>query len=218
MNTFEEEKELVFHHFPHLNPLQKKQIEQLQEVYLYWNERINLISRKDIQHLYLHHILHSVSIAKVIQFLPNTTVLDIGTGGGFPGIPLAILFPDTQFYLNDSIQKKIKAVNDIIKTLQLKNVQTLHQRAETIKQKYDFIVSRAVTTFPEFVKLCQGKIRQKHKHPLPNGILYLKGGNLDAIKEELKDYYNDVLIFNIYDYFFYPYFESKHIIHYAIIQ
>ena len=218
MNTFEEELALVFKHFPELSPLQKKQFAQLQDLYLFWNERINLISRKDIEHLYLHHILHSLSIAKVISFLPNAEILDIGTGGGFPGIPLAILFPETQFHLNDSIQKKIKVVEEIKDALQLKNVSTIHNRAEKIKHKYDFIVSRAVTNFPDFYNLCQGKFKSKHLHSLPNGILYLKGGELVDLQKEMEKYYEDAFIFNIYDFFPYSYFETKRIIHYAIIK
>lgn len=217
MTTFQEELSIVYKHFQDIDVLQKKRLAQLQELYVYWNERINLISRKDIEHLYLHHVLHSLSIAKVIQFLPEADVLDIGTGGGFPGIPLAILFPQTKFYLNDSIQKKIKVVDEIKNALQLNNVITIHQRAEKIKQKYDFIVSRAVAPFPDFIRLCHNKIKNKHKHSLPNGILYLKGGELEALKSEMGTYFNDVLIFNIHDYFPYPYFEIKRIIHYAII-
>ncbi|GIV26841.1 MAG: ribosomal RNA small subunit methyltransferase G [Bacteroidia bacterium] len=217
MSVFQEELKIIYQYFPDLSSEQKKQIELMQDVYMFWNERINVISRKDIEHLYLHHVLHSLSIAKVIQFLPGTSVLDIGTGGGFPGIPLAILFPDVQFYLNDSVQKKIHVVNEVVKVLQLKNVTTLHNRAEKIKQKFDFIVSRAVTNFPDFVKLAQGKIKNKHQHALPNGIIYLKGGELDDLKTELGNYFEDVLIFNINDFFKHDYFETKRIIHYAMI-
>lgn len=217
MNTFEEELQIIFKHFPELNVQQKKQLQQLQELYVYWNERINLISRKDIEHLYLHHVLHSLSIAKTIQFLPDAKVLDIGTGGGFPGIPLAILFPETFFYLNDSVQKKIKVVDEVKLALNLKNVTTIHNRAEKIKQKFDFIVSRAVTNFPDFLKLSNDKIHRHHKHNLPNGILYLKGGDLLSLQTEMGQYYNDALIFNIHDYFPYPYFETKRIIHYAVL-
>ncbi|MCX7728545.1 MAG: 16S rRNA (guanine(527)-N(7))-methyltransferase RsmG [Bacteroidia bacterium] len=218
MDTLKEELEIVFRHFPDLNSIQKKQIIQLQELYFYWNERINLISRKDIQHLYMHHVLHSLSIAKVIQFIPGSDILDIGTGGGFPGIPLAILFPETKFYLNDSIHKKIKVVEEIKKALQLNNVITIHGRAEKIKQKFDFVVSRAVTNFPDFVQLCQNKIGSNHRHSLPNGILYLKGGELNDLKTEMGKYFTDALIFNIFDYFPYPYFETKRIIHWAVIR
>jgi len=218
MDTFAEELNLIFKHFPDISQQQKKQFEQLKDLYLYWNERINLISRKDIEHLYLHHVLHSLSIAKVLQFLPQTKILDIGTGGGFPGIPLAILFPETAFFLNDSIQKKINVVNEVVKSLQLKNVVTIHNRAEKIKDKYDFVISRAVTNFPDFLKLCHNKIKQQHKHSLPNGILYLKGGEIEALQTEMGNYFNAALIFNIYDYFPYPYFEAKRIIHYAIIK
>ncbi len=217
MNTFQEELQILFQCFPSLNQTQKKQIQQLQELYLYWNERINLISRKDIEHLYLHHILHSLSIAKVINFLPDADILDIGTGGGFPGIPLAIIFPNTNFYLNDSVQKKIRVVTEIAQFLRLNNVTIIHDRAEKIKSKYDFIVSRAVTNFPDFVKLCYNKIKSRHLHPLPNGILYLKGGEMSVLEKEMGKYYQDTLIFNIFDYFPYDYFENKRIIHYALL-
>lgn len=217
-DIFQEELQIVFRHFPDLNEIQKKQIIQLQDLYLYWNERINLISRKDIEHLYLHHVLHSLSVGKVIHFLKGAEVLDIGTGGGFPGIPLAILFPETQFYLNDSIQKKINVVNEVKKALQLKNIVTIHNRAEKIKQKFDFIVSRAVTNFPDFLKLSSGKLKNQHRHPLPNGILYLKGGDLSALQAEMGKFFDDALIFNLHDYFPYPYFETKRLIHYAVIK
>lgn len=216
MNTFQEELQLLFQYFPKLNEQQKKQIRQLQDLYLYWNERINVVSRKDIEHLYLHHVLHSLSIAKVINFLKDTEVLDIGTGGGFPGIPLAILFPDTHFYLNDSIQKKINVLTEITKSLSLKNITIIHNRAEKINTKFDFIVSRAVTHFPDFVSICKGKIKHKHLHSLPNGILYLKGGEMQALQIEMGKYFNETLIFNIHDFFPHPYFETKKIIHYAI--
>lgn len=217
MNSFQEERQLIFQYFPHLTDAQKKQLIQLEEVYTYWNERINVISRKDIQHLYLHHVLHALSVAKVIEFLPGAEVLDIGTGGGFPGIPLAIVFPNTQFYLNDSIQKKIYVVEEVKKVLNLQNVQTIHSRAEHIRQRFDFIVSRAVANFQDFLKLCVGKIKLAHKHKLPNGILYLKGGDLNTLEQELGKYYKDVLLFHIHDFFPYPYFENKRIIHYAYL-
>lgn len=216
MNTFDEELNIVYQYFPHLDHHQKKQIQQLQDLYLYWNERINVISRKDIDHLYLHHVLHSLSIAKVVSFLKDSEVLDIGTGGGFPGIPLAIIFPDTHFYLNDSIQKKIHVVKEVVKSLSLKNVSIIHDRAEKISAKFDFIVSRAVTDFPSFMKLCDKKIKSKHLHPLPNGVLYLKGGDIASIQEEMGKYYKDALVFNIYDFFPHAYFETKRIIHYGI--
>lgn len=218
MDIFQKELEIIYKHFPVLNPLQKKQFAQLQELYTFWNERINLISRKDIEHLYLHHVLHSLSIAKIITFLPDAQILDIGTGGGFPGIPLAILFPKTRFYLNDSIQKKIKVVDEIIKALNLNNVITIHNRAEKIKQKFDFIVSRAVAPFPDFLKLTHNKIKTNHIHQLPNGILYLKGGDLQTLQKEMGEYYQPSLIFHLYNYFPYPYFETKQLIHYAVIK
>lgn len=218
MSVFQEELQVIYNYFPDLSAEQKKQLKWMQDVYVYWNERINLISRKDIEHLYLHHVLHSLSIAKIIQFQSGASVLDIGTGGGFPGIPLAVLFPETEFFLNDSVQKKINVVNEVVKGLELKNVTTIHNRAEKIKQKFDFIVSRAVTNFPDFLKLAQGKIKSKHQHPLPNGIIYLKGGEIDGLRAELGKYFEEVLIFNIYDFFKHEYFETKRIIHYAMIK
>lgn len=217
MDIFQQELEIIFKHFSDLNELQKKQLIQLQDLYVFWNERINLISRKDIEHLYLHHVLHSLSIGKIITLLKNTEVLDIGTGGGFPGIPLAVLFPDTLFYLNDSIQKKIMVLNEIKKALQLKNVSTIHNRAEKINRKFDFIVSRAVTNFPDFLKWSQGKIKNKHLHKLPNGILYLKGGDTQLLQTEMGKYFDTALIFNLNDYFPYAFFETKKLIHYAIL-
>ncbi len=217
MNVFQKELQIIFHHFSNINAQQKKQIEQLHEVYMYWNERINLISRKDIEHLYLHHVLHSLSIAKIINFNKDAEILDVGTGGGFPGIPLAILFPETQFYLNDSVQKKINVLNEIKKVLQLNNVVILHSRAEQIKKKFDFVVSRAVANFLDFLKICHGKIKNKHRHTLPNGILYLKGGELKSLETEMGKYFNESLIYNLHDYFPYPYYETKRLIHYPTI-
>lgn len=217
MNIFQEERQLIFQHFPNLTAVQKKQLIQLEEIYTFWNERINVISRKDIPHLYLHHVLHALSIAKIISFLPGAEVLDVGTGGGFPGIPLAIMFPHIPFYLNDSIQKKIHVVNEVKKILHLPNVKTIHSRAEHIRHRFDFIVGRAVTNFQDFLKLSQGKIKSTHRHTLPNGILYLKGGTCDVLQQELGKYYKNSLFFHIHDFFPYPYFENKYLIHYAYL-
>jgi 16S rRNA (guanine527-N7)-methyltransferase len=184
----------------------------LDTLYRDWNEKINLISRKDIDGLYEKHILHSLAIAKVLQFVPGTQVLDVGTGGGFPGIPLAILFPDTHFTLNDSIAKKIKVVNEISVSLGLKNVSTLNSRAEQGNEKYDFIVSRAVTSFPQFYTWVKGKIFTKNKNALPNGILYLKGGELE---EELMNFKNRVKVFDIKEFFEEEFFDTKKIIYYS---
>ena len=167
--------------FPNLSEIQIKQFTDLNDLYLEWNEKINVISRKDIDELYTNHVLHSLAIAKVLSFEDGSKVLDVGTGGGFPGIPLAILFPNVEFHLVDSIQKKILVVNEIAQALNLKNVKAEAKRAENLNSKYDFIVSRAVTQMPKFVDWVKNKILKKHINSLPNGILYLKGGDL---KEE----------------------------------
>lgn len=172
--------DLIFEYFTDLSPLQKQQFQQLDELYRFWNAQINVVSRKDIDMLYLHHILHSLSIAKVIQFLPGEKVLDVGTGGGFPGIPLAILFPETQFHLVDSIGKKIKVVNEVAQALGLSNVIASHARAEQIEGTFDFVISRAVTQLKEFYPWIRNKIRPGGKNTLANGVLYLKGGDLEA--------------------------------------
>src|SRR5690554_5661213 len=177
--------EELMKYFPDLNDHRKEQFSQLEELYTEWNEKINVISRKDIDELYVRHVLHSLAIAKVMKFKPGSEVLDVGTGGGFPGIPLAILFPEVEFHLVDSIQKKILVVKEVTESLELKNVKTEATRAENVKRTYDFIVSRAVTQMPKFVEWVKPKIKKKHINSLPNGILYLKGGDLT---EELKDF------------------------------
>src|SRR3954463_6942207 len=176
---------IIYKYFPHLSDKQKEQFSQLQGLYEHWNAQINVISRKDIELLYERHVLHSLGIAKVMRFKPNTRIMDIGCGGGFPGIPLAILFPASSFYLVDSIGKKIKVVNEIAAALELKNVRAEHKRAEEVKEKFEFIISRAVTEFPTFYKWVQNKISKAQFNTLPNGILYLKGGDLE---EEFKDF------------------------------
>jgi 16S rRNA (guanine527-N7)-methyltransferase len=200
---------LLLKYFPNLTQLQISQFSQLQELYKDWNLKINVVSRKDIDELYLRHVLHSLGIAKVVQFKPNTKVLDVGTGGGFPGIPLAILFPETQFHLVDSIGKKIKVVNDVTEGLGLQNIKTTHGRVEEIKETYDFIVSRAVAQMETFVFWTKGKINKKQQHPIKNGILYLKGGDLS---DELKKY-TSATIYNLPDYFAEDFFETKKVVH-----
>ena len=200
---------LILKYFPNLTQLQISQFSQLQELYKDWNLKINVVSRKDIDELYLRHVLHSLGIAKVVQFNPNTKVLDVGTGGGFPGIPLAILFPETQFHLVDSIGKKIKVVNDVSEGLGLQNIKTTHGRVEEIKGTYDFIVSRAVAQMETFVFWTKGKINKKQQHPIKNGILYLKGGDLS---DELKKY-TSATIYNLPDYFAEDFFETKKVVH-----
>ena len=201
--------DLLLKYFPNLTQLQISQFSQLQELYKDWNLKINVVSRKDIDELYLRHVLHSLGIAKVVQFKPNTKVLDVGTGGGFPGIPLAILFPEAQFHLVDSIGKKIKVVNDVTEGLGLQNIKTTHGRVEEIKGTYDFIVSRAVAQMETFVFWTKGKINKKQQHPIKNGILYLKGGDLS---DELKKY-TSATTYNLLDYFTEDFFETKKIVH-----
>ncbi|HEY4194779.1 MAG TPA: 16S rRNA (guanine(527)-N(7))-methyltransferase RsmG, partial [Mucilaginibacter sp.] len=170
--------DLISKYFPDLTPAQQQQYRQLPELYQFWNNQINVISRKDIDLLFERHVLHSLGIAKVMPFLPGENVLDVGTGGGFPGIPLAIMFPDTQFYLVDSIGKKIKVVTEVAKAIGLKNLKAEHIRAEQAPGQFDFVVSRAVTQLREFYPWVKGKFNKTSKNTLPNGILYLKGGDL----------------------------------------
>jgi len=203
---------LIRKYFPDLTETQIIQFSSLENLYNEWNARINVISRKDIEHLYERHILHSLAIAKVISFVPGTRILDAGTGGGFPGIPLAILFPYADFTLNDSIGKKIKVVNEISSSLGLHNVKTSNARAEQIKGKFDFIVSRAVTTFPEFYSWVKGKIQHMDKNSVSNGILYLKGGELTA---ELKEFSGGIKIYNLNQFFTEEFFETKKLIHFS---
>jgi 16S rRNA (guanine527-N7)-methyltransferase len=199
----------ILKYFPYLTDIQKEQFEKLDFLYHDWNAKINVISRKDIDELYTKHILHSLGIAKIIQFEPGTYVLDVGTGGGFPGIPLAILFPETRFFLIDVIAKKIKVVQAVAEALELKNVKTEQLRAELVKGDFDFIVSRAVTNMPDFVSWVKDKIKKKSKHEFKNGILYLKGGDLT---EELKDF-PKATEYNLSDYFENEFFETKKVVH-----
>nr|WP_315162675.1 16S rRNA (guanine(527)-N(7))-methyltransferase RsmG [uncultured Flavobacterium sp.] len=199
----------ILKYFPNLTDIQKKQFEQLDFLYHDWNEKINVISRKDIDALYTNHILHSLGIAKITKFEPGTYVLDVGTGGGFPGIPLAILFPETRFYLIDVIAKKIKVVQAVAEALELKNVKAEQIRAENVKGDFDFIVSRAVTNMPDFVSWVKTKIKKNNKHELKNGILYLKGGDLT---EELKDF-PKATEYNLADFFEDEFFETKKVVH-----
>jgi len=201
--------ELIQKYFPNLTEEQIFQFAALQELYKDWNLKINVVSRKDIEELYLRHVLHSMGIAKIVEFKPDARILDVGTGGGFPGIPLAILFPETQFHLVDSIGKKIKVVNEVVEGLQLKNVKTTNARVEEIKGNYDFIVSRAVAAMPTFVHWVKGKIAKTSRHELKNGILYLKGGDLT---EELQDY-KSAKIYNLSDYFSEEFYETKKLVH-----
>lgn len=202
--------DLILHYFPDLTHQQKKQFAQLYALYADWNDKINVVSRKDIENLYINHVLHSLGIAKVMSFKPGASVLDVGTGGGFPGIPLAILFPETQFHLVDSIGKKITVVKGVADGIGLTNIKAEQIRAEQIKGEYDFIVSRAVTRIKEFYGWVHRKVKKKSVHDLHNGILYLKGGDLDEELAELKHPYNT---YNLSDYFTEEFFETKKVVY-----
>jgi len=201
--------EILLRYFDNLSEIQKEQFSKLENVYKFWNAQINVISRKDIDDLYLRHVLHALGIAKVQEFKSGSKVLDVGTGGGFPGIPLAIMFPDTDFYLVDSIGKKIKVVQAVADELGLKNIKAEHIRAEKVKGEFDFIVSRAVTNMDDFVKWTKKKITKKQQHELKNGILYLKGGDLTG---ELQNF-PKATIFDLTDYFKEDFFETKKVVH-----
>lgn len=201
--------EQIIAYFPNLTEIQRKQFQQLEALYHDWNSKINVISRKDIDQLYTKHILHSLAIAKIQKFEPGTYVLDVGTGGGFPGIPLAILFPETRFYLIDVILKKINVVKAVAEALELKNVKAEQMRAENVKGDFDFMVSRAVTNMPDFVTWIKDKIKKQQKHELKNGILYLKGGDLT---EELANF-PQATEYNISDFFADEFFETKKVVH-----
>ena len=202
----------IIKYFPNLTDVQKEQFAKLEALYIEWNAKINVISRKDIDELYTRHVLHSLGIAKVMDFKPGADVMDVGTGGGFPGMPLAILFPETNFYLIDVIAKKIKVVQEVANGLGLKNVKAEQKRAETVNRDFDFVVSRAVTNMPDFVKWVRGKIKKEQNHDLPNGILYLKGGDLT---EELQ-VFQKVTLYNLSDYFEGEFFETKKVVHLAM--
>ena len=201
--------EEILKYFPDLSESQKNQFQNLELLYQDWNSKINVISRKDIDELYTKHVLHSLAIAKIQQFEPGTYILDVGTGGGFPGIPLAILFPETRFYLIDVILKKINVVKAVAESLGLTNVKAEQMRAENVKGDFDFIVSRAVTNMPDFVGWVKDKIKKNNKHELKNGILYLKGGDLS---EELKTF-PKAKEYNIADFFENEFFETKKVVH-----
>ena len=206
----DESFKVILSYFPGLTEKQIEQYSLLKNLYADWNSKINVISRKDIDNLYINHVLHSLGIAKVIQFKSGTRVLDVGTGGGFPGIPLAIMFPETTFHLIDSIGKKITVVNEVVNSLQLKNVLATKSRAEESKEKFDFIVSRAVTSLHEFYHWTKSLIRKEGFNILHNGILYLKGGH---IEEEIKALNQDVMIFEMKDFFKEEYFQTKKIVY-----
>lgn len=203
-------REKLKHYFPELNEKQLDLYERFEKEFLQWNDKINLISRKDTENLFVHHILHSLAIAKVCKFKPQCNILDIGTGGGFPGLPLAIMFPETKFFLVDSIGKKIKVVQAITEALELKNVRSMQTRAEKVQEKFDFIISRAVTTFEDFIPWTKGKFSNIRYHDLANGILYLKGGDLT---EELSKVKNPYKVYDISRYFEDEFFETKKVVY-----
>jgi 16S rRNA (guanine527-N7)-methyltransferase len=200
---------LILKYFPNLTEDQVIKFEKLEALYNDWNLKINVVSRKDIDELYLRHVLHSLAIAKVIEFKDGSKILDVGTGGGFPGIPLAILFPKCSFHLVDSIAKKLKVVNEVVEGLEITNIKTTHCRVEEINDTYDFIVSRAVAIMPTFVHWVKGKIAKKQNNDLKNGILYLKGGDLS---EELKKY-KTAKIYSISDFYTEDFYDTKKVVH-----
>ena len=202
--------QLILTYFPDLTEKQIEQFDRLQELYEDWNAKINVISRKDMDQFYVHHVLHSLGIAKVMNFQPGTKILDIGTGGGFPGIPLAILFPDTHFHLVDSIGKKITVVKEVAKALKLGNVEAQQARAESLVRTYDFVISRAVTRMINFYPWVKGKIKREDFNEFQNGILYLKGGDVDEEMEELDKSY---VTYHLSDYFKEDFFETKKVVY-----
>ncbi len=207
--------EQIKYHFPSLSSVQIEQFTVLESLYSHWNEQINVISRKDIENFYERHVLHSLGIAKVLEFKKGTDVLDVGTGGGFPGIPLAILFPDTHFTLVDSIGKKIKVVQEVASALGLKNVTAIHQRAEEVKGKFDFVVSRAVTKMTDFIPWVEKKIKQESIHSLKNGILYLKGGEL---KEEMRLVKQKNKAYHLPLFYKEEFFETKQVVYVKLVK
>lgn len=206
--------DIIKAYFPDFSSRQYEQLSQLDELYRFWNAQINLISRKDIDNLYIHHVLHSLSLVKIITFAKGSKVMDVGTGGGFPGIPLAIAFPEVQFHLVDSIGKKIKVVKEVTTALGLKNVTSEQIRVEEVKDRFDFIVSRAVTTLPEFYTWVEPKFSKKKLHTIPNGIFYLKGGDLTP---EIEPFKKKTTVFEISDFFKEEYFETKKIVYLPVV-
>jgi len=202
--------EIIERYFPNLTVTQRSQMSRLHELYKIWNDQINVISRKDIEQLYERHVLHSLAIYKFIPFQPSSNVLDIGTGGGFPGIPLAIMMPDVKFVLVDSIGKKIKVVNEVASALELKNVQAFHIRAENINEKFDFVVSRAVAELPLLLSWCRSKVKKQQINAIPNGLICLKGGNL---REELKTVKRSAQVFEVSSFFNEEFFETKKLVY-----
>lgn len=205
--------DIILKYFPNLSEVQQQQFAALYDLYTDWNSKINVISRKDITNLYEHHVLHSLGIAKVMQFRPETTVMDLGTGGGFPGIPLAILFPETHFHLVDSIGKKVKVATEIANAIGLKNVITRHCRAEEEKQLFDFVVSRAVMPLADLLKIIRKNIKKEQHNALPNGLICLKGGELER---EVMPVKHQTLMYDLKDYFEEEFFETKKVVYVTI--
>ena len=205
--------DIILKYFPNLSEVQQQQFAALYDLYTDWNSKINVISRKDITNLYEHHVLHSLGIAKVMQFRPETTVMDLGTGGGFPGIPLAILFPETHFHLVDSIGKKVKVATEIANAIGLKNVTTRHCRAEEEKQLFDFVVSRAVMSLTDLLKIIRKNIKKEQHNALPNGLICLKGGELER---EVMPVKHQTLMYDLKDYFEEEFFETKKVVYVTI--
>jgi 16S rRNA (guanine527-N7)-methyltransferase len=205
---------IIFKYFTDLTDIQKKQFLVLSDLYEFWNDQINVVSRKDMSDFLERHVLHSLGIAKIINFEDGTKVLDVGTGGGFPGIPLAILFPKVEFLLVDSIGKKIKVVRAVAQELGLKNVKTAHERAENISEKFDFVVSRAVTRMPAFLKWIEDKFALECNNILPNGVLYLKGGDLTEEMSQVTYHHNS---FNLSDFFSQDFFETKKVVYVQMV-
>jgi 16S rRNA (guanine527-N7)-methyltransferase len=205
--------DIVTKYFPDLTSQQLDQFGRLETLYAEWNSKINVVSRKDIEQLYERHVLHSLAIAKIIHFNPGTSVLDVGTGGGFPGIPLAIMFPETSFMLIDSIGKKIKVVSEVASALGLQNANARHVRVEEVNQKFDFVVSRAVTAFPRFVAMVRTRISDQNNNSLPNGILYLKGGDFE---EETAPFGKQIKVYELQSFFGEEFFETKKLIHMSL--
>lgn len=203
--------QLILEHFPNISQNQIEQFTQLGDLYNFWNQQINVISRKDMDNFYLHHVLHSLSIAKIVEFKAFTEIMDAGTGGGFPGIPLAIMFPETKFYLVDSVGKKIKVVNEVVQSLGLKNVEAEQLRMEQVNRTFDFIISRAVTSLPDFLRWTSYKFHNKSFNDIPNGILYIKGGDVQKELKEIKKFKKKV--YNIPDFFKDEFFETKNVVH-----
>ncbi len=203
--------QLIIKYFPELTVVQIQQYEELKKLYDHWNQQINVISRKDMDNFYLHHVIHSLSIAKVVKFKDYTEIMDAGTGGGFPGIPLAIMFPEVKFYLVDSIGKKIKVVKEVVQSLDLKNVRAEQLRIEQVNETFDFIISRAVTSLPDFMRWISYKFHNKSFNTVKNGILYIKGGDIKSELDEIKKFKKKV--YNIPDYFEEEFFDTKKVVH-----